>query len=58
MQDFDKRIGLVTSLHKVTGYSSGVNGKNQAKKKSLGSATAKRLATTKVVAHHGEKEVG
>ena len=28
MQDFSKRIGLVTSLHQVTGYSSVVNGKN------------------------------
>ena len=58
MQDFDKRIGLVTSLHQVTGYSSSVNGKNQAMKKSLGFAATKRLATTKVVAHHSEKEVG
>ena len=33
MQDFSKRIGFVASLHQVTGYSSGVNGKNQAKKK-------------------------
>ena len=33
MQDFSKRIGLVALLHEVAGYSSGVNGKNQAKKK-------------------------
>ena len=33
MQDFSKIIGLVASLHQVTSYSLGVNGKNQAKKK-------------------------
>ena len=56
MQDFSKRIGLVASLHQVTSYSSCVDGKNQAKKKSLGFtatkkpfAAAKRFATAKVV---------
>ena len=33
MQDLCKRIGLVTLLQKVIGYFSGVNGKNQSKKK-------------------------
>ena len=67
MQGFSKIIGLVASLHQVTGYSSGVNGKKfkLRRKRSLGFVAAKkpftavkRFSTAKVVARRDEKELG
>ena len=58
MQDFSKRIGLVASLHQVTGYSSSVNGKKimLRRKRNLGFTAmkkpffaTKRFTTTKLL---------
>ena len=50
VQDFSTRIELVASLHQVTGYSSSVNGKNQAKKKEK-----PRVCCNEEALHHGEE---
>ena len=58
MQDFSKRIGLVASLHQVTGYSSGVNGKKimLRRKRNLG-FTVKRFATVKLLLAAGKRKL-